>query len=443
MPPVSVEPPAHLSKKSSELKNDPLYAESFFEAFGSVLNRNPDDPIIHSTTEGLQYIDSVLYKEYITKAAGFNKRVPPSALSYYLATLTYARLVQIHLENGFETDWQTERFSRDVQNARSYPCTAVYAKRILAEFNVPREQELLDDDKEEEVDENDDSRVWNLPQAIRPAGNLIRNRNLQGWLPSQGLSRIQQAFLAEAGVVAGLFECENQSWNFNRKLMEAVSIELSNLQHIEAGDCPTVVAGSQGQIPFNKPQPPEHGMTLEIDCDRTGSSLLEVAGPIANLGVKHLYRTQHIIENNTNWAIFWNGRGFYSNNNFNGRQEYGEEDGYGNQSFNNFRGRGRGRSRSRGGGKGKEERPPHHQPQKQEMPPVSVEPPAHLSKKSSELKNDPLYAESFFEAFGSVLNRNPDDPIIHSTTEGLQYAVLRTELLSCHINICEISTNTP
>lgn len=92
-----------------------LYCEAFFEEFGSSLRRDPDDPNVYSTTEGLKYVEEVTYKTYVTKAAGFAKRMPSSAMSYYLSVLANARLVKLHLDNGYSANYEAERFVHDVE----------------------------------------------------------------------------------------------------------------------------------------------------------------------------------------------------------------------------------------------------------------------------------------------------------------------------------------
>lgn len=119
--------PKHLSKKDSEIKNDPLYCEAFCDEFGSSLRRDPDDPNILSTTEGLRYIEDALYKDYVAKSAGFANCMPSSALSYYLSVLTNARLVKIHLDNGYNGNYDAERFVHE-----SRPADISIARALLA-----------------------------------------------------------------------------------------------------------------------------------------------------------------------------------------------------------------------------------------------------------------------------------------------------------------------
>nr|CAH7733087.1 unnamed protein product [Callosobruchus chinensis] len=89
--------------------------------------------------------------------------------------------------------------------------------------------------------------------------------------------------------------------------MNAVSVELENLQYIESGSAPETPSGSQGQTTFSVPICDEY--TPVILGDFEGRSNLDVSGPIANLGVKHLYRVK-FDATIPNWSIFWADQNF-------------------------------------------------------------------------------------------------------------------------------------
>lgn len=121
---------------------------------------------------------------------------------------------------------------------KSYPCSAVYARRILADLGerlLPRrhgEPEAAEEDELEEVlpqipelPAPDFPTDWNLHGAVMP-DNLTPNENMQGWRPSTQLSQIQQNFQAEAGIGEDHFPLDIPDWTLNKRLMVAVSIEL-------------------------------------------------------------------------------------------------------------------------------------------------------------------------------------------------------------------------
>ncbi|CAH1106824.1 unnamed protein product [Psylliodes chrysocephalus] len=358
----NVPEPKHLSKTSSELTNDPLYEESFFKEFGSSLRRDVDDPKIHSGTTGLKYIIENLYKIFVTKAAGFAKRMPESALADYCAILTTQRLLKIHIENSFDANYETTKFVRDIDNAKyfypktlsrylsgfgntrivggrslkfyyppavarkvtvddlrwwgrvndqthhlylNYPCTAVYYSRVVHDY-VGRQQFVEAEGEEEEEEDADED--LDLPARIRPLqwDRSSPNVNLQGWKSRTHLTNIQRGFLDTAD-----FDPRESprglEWNYNPSWINAVSIELENLNFIEAGTVAESSGGSQGQTTFAFPYSDDE---LPVSTgDFIGKSNLDVSGPIANLGVKHLYRVKYD-EDLRNWSIYWENRSF-------------------------------------------------------------------------------------------------------------------------------------
>lgn len=129
--------PKHVSETSSELTNDPLYEKSFFKDFGcSSLRRDVNDPKIYSGTLGLKFIIKNLYKTFVTKAAGFAKRIPKSAFAYYCAILTNHRLLKIHTENSFDANYETIKFIQNIDN-EPYFCRQTLA-RYLSGFGNTR-----------------------------------------------------------------------------------------------------------------------------------------------------------------------------------------------------------------------------------------------------------------------------------------------------------------
>lgn len=264
--------------------------------------------------------------------------MPSSALSYYLSVLANARLVKLHLDNGYNANYEAERFVHDVEaghyfypktfareipvgrklkfrypivpllkiraenlcwwgriganthfNYKSYPCSAVYAYRVLTDLGRrPPERGA-----EVEVFPDD----WDLPEAIMPQGvNLTPNENLQGWSPSTILSHTQRAFLFEAVVEEGIFPVDIPDWSYNKRLMTAVSIELENLQQIAPGDNPISDTGSQGQLTFSVP---EYACPrVEKLLDFEGRSNTAIVEPISMMGIRHMYRVRHTTRDN-------------------------------------------------------------------------------------------------------------------------------------------------
>lgn len=340
---TTVPEPKHLSKTSSELTNDPLYEESFFKDFGSSLRRDVDDPRIHSGTTGLKFITENIYKVLITKAARFAKRMPESALAYYFSILTNQRLIKIKATK-FVQDidnvkyYYPKSFSRylsgfgntrvqggrnlkflyplavarkvTVNNLRwwgavnerthhlylNYPCPAVYYRRIALEYLGDEVDEDDDDDRPNDIVN------WNLPPRIR-ANFGWPNVNLQGWKPLGNMTGVQRSFL-DAADFDPRAAPRGLEWSYNPALMNAVSVELENLRFVEAGSVPESSGGSQGQTTFSTCYGDD--MYPMISGEFIGKSNLDISGPIANMGIKHLYRIKYD-DTLRNWSIYWTG----------------------------------------------------------------------------------------------------------------------------------------
>lgn len=99
----AVPQPQHLSKTNSKEKNDPLYHEAWFPDGGDEFVSEPDVLYIQSGCDNLPIITEITYKTAVSTKVVFSKRVPESAWAYYLAVHTKARLLQIQIENQFET----------------------------------------------------------------------------------------------------------------------------------------------------------------------------------------------------------------------------------------------------------------------------------------------------------------------------------------------------
>lgn len=274
--------PKHVSETISELTNDPLYEKSFFKDFGcSSLRRDVDDTKIYSGTLGLKFIIENLYKTFVTKAAGFAKRMPKSAFAYYFAILTNHRLLKIHTENSFDANYETIKLIQNIDNEQyfypqtlarylsgfentrilggrslkfyyppailrkirvntlrwsgrvseathhlylRYPCPAVYYLRLMNEYlGQEPPDEPVDGGEEEEAPEPNDIEQWNLPKRMRLAIGRP-NINLQGWKPLVKLSPVQRAFF-DAADFDPRENPKGLEWSYNLALMNAVSMK--------------------------------------------------------------------------------------------------------------------------------------------------------------------------------------------------------------------------
>lgn len=127
---------------------------------------------------------------------------------------------------------------------------------------------------------------------------------MQGWRPLTQLSQIQRNFLAEAGISDNHFPLDNPDWTLNKRLIVAVSIELENIKSIASGEVPESNVGSQGQLTLSNSD--DNRLRTAKLLDYEGRSNTDMIGPISMMGIRHMYRVRHIVDDdNKNWSVCW------------------------------------------------------------------------------------------------------------------------------------------
>lgn len=326
--------PQHLSKTSSELKNDPLYDEAFFPSPSEELREISKESIIYPSCDGLMSLLEDLYLQMSAHSHNYKRNVPISAHNYYFAVLTYARLlhlvklnkraltygesqfVQQIMENGeFEVtpafqkylsgfgstnlpcgtkQWfsmhKPTLYSADdgviagyfgnIENNpgayASYPCLAVFAQRIMEDMrytlNLPQDR--------------DEPAEWDLPDQFAYPKRPI-NRNCIGYMPAVRLSGDQSQFYATKNVTPTDFGSQNTELPFNVLIMNGVQKFIRENHGLQTVPIPLSESGSQGQLVtalvtnFGK-HPMQHTFVAKAP--------LQIVGSIAYLGSSFLYK---------------------------------------------------------------------------------------------------------------------------------------------------------
>lgn len=353
-PPV----PGHLSKAHSPMQNDPLMKASIVGEPDIGLSPRADDPNIYTGCDGLTLIIDTLYQKAVSAKQGFSKRVPNSVFATYCATLTYARLLSIHGQNGYRLspdelefvrllkqseyvvpsflalymngfgntkipDGRQLKFKLDKPNYESgvfndatipgyfqkvdanthyrykaYPCLAVYYQRVLADLllTAERDNDLIDDGD------------WDLPDNISPddENSNYPTENLLGYRRAQILSQVETSWINNtARFRIDELGFEDLRIPFSPRLMNAVCTEL---QQVEAFKFETlniqVPQGSLGQLISESVVNPDN-LIIENQQLFESTSMCEMNQIVVSLAGPLRYRVLHGIGKQVQgWSIY-------------------------------------------------------------------------------------------------------------------------------------------
>jgi len=323
-----VPPPKHLSKTSSEIKNDPLYLEAFFPSPSDELREISKESSIYPGLEGLVPLVKQSYEQLSARSPHFRKNISESVYAYYVNLAAYARLLFLTKENldhvtyderqfleqylsgKFTLPKSIERYLAGLGNTQlpsgakqwfrihkprltpseagiagyfgsilenpgsyaSYPSPGVAAQRILEDLRFTRE--------------HGGDEIWDLPEAFCDDGHPL-NPNAIGYQPATRLTREQIQFIELKGVDQGEFGSVNEAIPMNVQILNGVSTYLAEIRGAKLVEFPTNVEGSQAQL-----------ITARVSSVRVdlGRSLLKVfaplriVGPIAYLGGTFTYK---------------------------------------------------------------------------------------------------------------------------------------------------------
>lgn len=320
--------PQHLSKTSSELKNDPLYEEAFFPGPSDELREISHEKKIFPSCDGLMALVEELYLEMTARSFNYKRNVSLAAHSYYFAVLTYARILHLHIMNKRPVIYDEDQFVEQIMERgnfdvpssfakylagygnttlpsgvkqwftlnkptlgnpqqgiqgyfgpieinpgayASYPCIAVFAQRIMEDLRFTANQGNPD---------------WDLPAQFAFAQHPI-NANCIGYQPAVRLGQDQVSFLATKGITNNDFGTNNDSIALNLTLLNGVQKFMNEIPGLRALPCPTNETGSQGQLVSVVV---EHFNRVRDRNSYVAKAPLKIVGSIAYLGSSFLYK---------------------------------------------------------------------------------------------------------------------------------------------------------
>nr|UQE85430.1 putative capsid protein [Krahall insect-associated virus 1] len=294
-PPGAVPQGQYLSKTATPLSNDPLSEKAYFSAPGSAFLPVATRERIASGTTILPALQDEVYTKLCAVSPMYSKTVPKCGHDYYIAVLTYYRLLKLHMktggtltssESGFVYQMDDAGFTTVKSHAlflaglgdtkipssretyflfikpqlaagrirlggreynipgyfgpienylgayAGYPCLGVYAQRIL--------QDLWRVEHPQDVD-------WDLPDELAFDGHAV-NPNCLGYEPATRLSSEQQAFLRGCGIGLRDFHFENADLPIHFELLVGIHMKLGGTK-VGLHPISDLRMGSVGQVP--------------------------------------------------------------------------------------------------------------------------------------------------------------------------------------------------
>jgi hypothetical protein len=240
---------------------------------------------------------------------------PPESLSFYLKGFGNAKL-QNQRDLRFRAkprptiasaDGSIGWFGKIDQNTHylyaTYPCLAVYMKRIQADWNFTQ-------------DPHNEDPNWDLPDDITPDPEPDEDhdpippgkptKNLLGWAPARRLGSEQVAWLHDAGFGPDFgFDSEHDTIPFMLTLMNAVQTEINNAR-LKTNDVPATSDGSLTQtvvttVPFEPEYARDEGRNNMI-----AKHAFDMSGSLVVAAKSLRYLQEHrVVENGLNtWSIY-------------------------------------------------------------------------------------------------------------------------------------------
>lgn len=321
--PAGIPLPQHLSKTTSELKNDPLYLDAFFPSPSEELVPIAEELNHHSGFFGLTTMINESYENFRAHSLNFKRSVPQSAYAYYIGVFAWARVLQIRKMNkyrlttaerefisvifdegnfiipksisiylsgfgnfkipsGVETKFNMTDYEYDEdgyfenmdQNylCAFYPCISIFSQRIVADLSFTHNPALGTAWQPNNIDEQ-----WN-------------NRCI-GYAPARTLQPLEARIYDSAGITRDQFPSDCDGFKINIRLLNAVQKYLSEIPSLESGPIPAVVTGTQGQLITEVPETLGRQTCENIgSCSFTSKAPLATPGPVSYLSGSFLYR---------------------------------------------------------------------------------------------------------------------------------------------------------
>lgn len=295
------------------------------------------------------------HRQIAATDTGVSRKIPEAAFAYYVAVLSYARMLKILKASGRKVSSEEEAFmdlvyagnftppepiayylkgfgNYKLQNQRelrfrasnrpivqsadgsigwfgrvdhnthylyaSYPCLAVYVKRIQNDFNYT-------------MDRNHFDPFWDLPDDMAPLGlgAGLPTSNLLGYAEAQILTPIQLQWYRNAGFNPDFeFDSEHDTIPFIGALMNAVQQEI-NSTGLKVSALTAEPEGSIAQsVVTQLPYVPEVARP-ESRCPLIARHALDINGSIIVAAQSLRYLQQHMVDNDEDrqrntWSVY-------------------------------------------------------------------------------------------------------------------------------------------
>lgn len=316
----------HLSKTTSELKNDPLYLEAFFPNPSEELRPIAEELNHFSGFDGLPLLVNETYENFSAHNLNFKRSVSLSAYNYYITVLTWARALWLKKQNRYRLTTNELEFVDMIYSQGNYtlPKTISIYLSGFGNFNIPSGPESKFNLKEYTYDENgyfeNFDRLFYLctsyPNISIAAERIMRdlmftanpdvgeewspnelehewNNRCIGYHNSVTLQSMQQQVLDRAGIRADNFPTDLNEMLVNVRLLNSVQKYLLEIASLESSPIPTNITGSQGQFIIENTEANAHQMNAADDIGSVtfvSEAPLICPGSLSYLGGSFLYR---------------------------------------------------------------------------------------------------------------------------------------------------------
>ena len=289
-PSFSALAPRNTANSPTLERNDPLWSSG---QGGEVYVPIPEPCYIYPGAEVLPHLVAVMHGANVSLCSGYARRVPECVFGYYVAVVTWQRMLWLERANGFFLSRDESQFVDAVvaldlrvprllahflsgfgnvripsgREARfrlldrpnyrgagrctglfgrvsaetqplyqNYPCLGVYALRILSSLG------------------GNPNMDWTLPDEVLPVGvgGMGPSRAMLGYGHREPLSQEHTRFLQAVGFYdpQGDFPSSLRGIPFCNALLAAVMTELDNVNGIILDPLPMTLLGSQAQLSF-------------------------------------------------------------------------------------------------------------------------------------------------------------------------------------------------
>lgn len=320
----------HLSKTSSELKNDPLYMDAFMPKPAEELTEIAEELNHYTGFSGLTGIINESFDNFAAKSVNFKRSIPPSAYAYYIAVMTWARALKLKMLNKYRLTTEERDFVNIIYEQGNYvlPNSISMYLSGFGNFNIPAGPEskfdmkaYAYDDDGYFVDLEDNFYSAAYPCIAIYAARIVHdiaysdgvgepawqvddidrawNTRCLGYAPSQRLNEMVLRIFTSCNITADEFPVDVAVIPVNIRLLNNIQKFICEVPTIETSPLPTNLVGSVGQMVMCTPErtlrPPEDIGSYSF----VASTPLMIPGSTSYLGGTFLYRIDKGDNNST------------------------------------------------------------------------------------------------------------------------------------------------